>query len=98
MKVRMKKLWFTIPLLLMLGAIVYYGYMQRHPASTEMLSFRIGTGNSAETISAWYDGEGTYYVFLPSYADIRRVNKLMYGAAILGEVICTAIMCVIAFV
>ena len=31
------------------------------------------------------------------YADIRRVNKLMYGAAILGEVICTAIMCVIAF-
>ena len=32
------------------------------------------------------------------YADIRRVNKLMYGAAILGEVICTAIMCVIAFV
>lgn len=74
MKVRMKKLWFTIPLLLMLGAIVYYGYMQRHPASTEMLSFRIGTGNSAETISAWYDGEGTYYVFLPSYADIRRVT------------------------
>ena len=32
------------------------------------------------------------------YKDIRRVNNLMYATAILAVVICTAIMCVIAFV
>ena len=32
------------------------------------------------------------------YKDIRRVNKLMYATAILAVVICTAIMCAIAFV
>ena len=32
------------------------------------------------------------------YQDIRRVNKLMYAAAIMAEVICVGIMCIIAFV
>ena len=74
MNVRIKKLWWSIPLLLALAAIVYYGYLQQSPAPSVILSFRIRTEDTAETISAWYDNEGTYYVFLPSYADIRTVT------------------------
>jgi len=74
MKVGMKKIWWSIPMLLVLATIIYYGYLQQEKTSPVILSFRIGTEDTAETISAWYDDEGTYYVFLPSYADIQTVT------------------------
>lgn len=82
MKVGMKKIWWSIPLLLALAAIVYYGYWQQAKPSPDILSFRIGTEDTAETISAWYDDEGTYYVFLPSYADIHTVTAAVNPAYI----------------
>ncbi len=77
MKIGIKKIWWSIPMLLVLAAIVYYGYLQQNNTSANILSFRIGNADVEQTISAWYDDEGTYYVFLPSYADIRAVTAIV---------------------
>ena len=76
MKAGLKKIGRSIPMLLVLAAIVYYGYLQQDNVSAGQLLFRIGTGDNAETVSAWQDNEGTYYVFLPSYADMRTVRTI----------------------
>ena len=77
MKAGLKKIGWSIPLLLVLAAIVYYGYLQQDNVPADRLFFRIGTGDNAETVSAWQDDKGTYYVFLPSYADMRTVRAIV---------------------
>ena len=89
----MKKIWFGIPMLLVLVAIVCYGVFLQKNSSPPVLSFRIGNADSAQTVSAWHDGAETYYVFLPSYAVIRDVAAIVDpgcrveidGAVLTGE-------------
>ena len=55
-----------------LGAVVLYGFLQTE--DTIPLRFCVDSTSGTEEISPFDAGDGNYYVFLPSYADMEHVT------------------------
>ena len=80
MKSLFRKLWWSIPGILVLIIMILYVHQLENVYRVDdidkssFLSFSISTENgNTEKLRAWYD-EGVYYVFLPSYADLKCVT------------------------
>lgn len=74
MKKRIFILLFT--LFLLCGALLISSYerLSSTASPTEAVSFVVTSNGSSKAISLWSEDEETYYVFLPSYADLSQVK------------------------
>ena len=57
-------------------AVFFFGFIlllliQLKTPSEVSISFSANTDNGVEEVDAWYDGDDTYYVFLPAYASLE---------------------------
>lgn len=70
----LRKIWWCIPISLILIFVVLFGMRLEKSEQQNIVSFQISAKNQQETVTCWIDEDGAYDVFLPSYAKLEDIT------------------------